>query len=138
MATDSRTLSNLVRVGNVSSLNPQNCTARVVFEDKQAGGQSLVSAEMPVLSRGSAGNRDYWLPDVGDQVVCLILPNGKNQGFILGTFFSEAQPPNSTNGDIRRIDFGDGSFVEFNRATGGLTIQCTGPVVINGSTVNIN
>lgn len=131
-----RTARSMVRVGTVSSTTPATMTARVVFEEKD----ETPSAELPILTRGSGGNRDYWLPDVGDQVVCLFPANDKNHttGFILGTYFTEKHPPNAAEQDVRRVDFGDGSFMEFNRAAGSLTITCTGPVTINGSTINLN
>ena len=45
-------IKNLIREGIVSSTNPQNCTVRVVFGDKDDG----VSADLPVLVRGSKNN----------------------------------------------------------------------------------
>lgn len=137
MDIDARRLArSMVRVGTVSSTNPTTMAARVVFEEKD----NMPSAELPVLTRGSGGNRDYWLPDVGDQVVCLFPANDKSYttGFILGTYFTAKHPPNAAAQDVRRLDFGDGSFMEFDRAAGSLTITCTGPVTINGSTINLN
>ena len=137
MDTDAmKTARNMVRIGTVTATNPAAMTARVTFEEKDG----LVSPELPIITRGSGGNRDYWLPDVGDEVVCLYSANDKNftTGWILGTYFTEKHPPNAAAQDVRRVDFGDGSFIEFNRAAGSLTIQCTGPVTINGATINLN
>ena len=85
---DSNVVRNLIRLGVVSSKNTANMTVRVVFDGKE----NLVSAELPVLNRGSQQAKDYWLPDVGEQVVCLFLPNsngnGVNEGYVLGSHFS--------------------------------------------------
>lgn len=110
--------------------------ARVVFEEQDRN----VSPELPILTRGSGGNKDYWMPDVGDEVLCLFAPNDKNfsTGWILGTYFTAKHPPNAAAQDVRKIDFGDGSSIEFNRATGSLSIKCTGSVTINGATINLN
>jgi len=118
MDTDAK---NIVRRGTVSSVNAAAGTVKVIYDDKD----KALSADLHPLSRGSAGNRDYWLPDVGDSVVCLINPASKNSndGWVLGTAFSRKQPPNAASADVRRIDFGDGSFIEFNRAPGSLTIN---------------
>ena len=133
MATDSHS-RNMIRIGRVSSVHPSEMAVKVVFEDKD----NLVSDKLPVLVRGSSKNRDYWLPDVGEQVCCLMLPNGHNAGICLGSFYSESSPPAIADAEKRRIDFSGGSFVEFDRATGGLTIQCAGDVVINGRTISLN
>lgn len=63
MATDSH-MKNIIRMGRVSVTDPDTMTVKVVFEDKD----NLVSDSLPVLARGSSKNRDYWLPDVGEQV----------------------------------------------------------------------
>lgn len=133
MATDSRS-RNMIRVGRVSSVHPSEMAVKVVFEDKD----NLVSDRLPVLVRGSSKNRDYWLPDVGEQVCCLMLPNGHNAGICLGSFYSESSPPVIADAEKRRIDFSGGSFIEFDRTTGGLTIQCTGDIVVNGRTISLN
>ena len=127
-------IKNLVRAGRVSVVIPERMAVRVVFEDKDR----LVSDELPVLTFGSSKNKMYWLPDVGEQVCCLMLPNGHNAGFCLGSYYSDADPPNVSDQSIRRIDFGDGSYVQFDRGTGNLNINCTGNVTINGKTINLN
>ncbi len=125
---------NLVRAGRVSVVIPERMAVKVVFEDKDR----LVSDELPVLTFGSSKNKMYWLPDVGEQVCCLMLPNGHNAGFCIGSFYSDADSPKVSDGEIRRIDFGDGSYVQFDRKTGNLDINCTGNVTINGKTINLN
>ena len=133
MVTDSHS-RNMIRIGRVSSVHPSEMAIKVVFEDKD----NLVSDKLPVLVRGSSKNRDYWLPDVGEQVCCLMLPNGHNAGICLGSFYSESSPPAIADAEKRRIDFSGGSFIEFDRTTGGLTVQCTGDIVVNGRTISLN
>lgn len=133
MATDPHS-RNMIRIGRVSSVHPSEMAVKVVFEDKD----NLVSDKLPVLVRGSSKNRDYWLPDVGEQVCCLMLPNGHNAGICLGSFYSESSPPAIADAEKRRIDFSGGSFIEFDCATGGLMIQCTGDIVVNGRTISLN
>ncbi len=125
---------NLVRAGRVSAVIPERMAVKVVFEDKDR----MVSDELPVLTFGSSKNKMYWLPDVGEQVCCLMLPNGHNAGFCIGSFYSDADYPKVSDGEIRRVDFGDGSYVQFDRKTGNLDINCTGNVTINGKTINLN
>lgn len=135
---DTDVIKRLVRVGRVSSVNASSMRARVVFTDME----NTVSAELPVLCQGSLKRKQYWLPDIDEQVVCLMLPNasgkGSNDGFILGTFFSDADKPVKTGANIRRYDFGDGSYVEHDASTGNLTINAVGDVIINGANIKLN
>ena len=137
MATDAdRALRGMLRTGTVSAVYPKTDTVRVVFDDKD----ETTSPELHVLHRFSGKNKDYWMPDIGDQVLCIFNNNDKNfsTGWVLGSYFTERQPPQVDSADIMRMDFADGSFVEVNRAAGSLKINFTGPITINGSTINLN
>lgn len=69
-------IKRLIRVGTVSSVNAAAGTLRVAF----AAQNEMVTYELPVLTRGSKNNKDYWLPDVDEQVLCLFLPNVSGRG----------------------------------------------------------
>lgn len=140
MATDNlmSMLRRVIRIGNVSSLNPDNMSCRVTFPDMD----DAVSRELPILNTGSGAGKMYWLPSVGEQVLCLMIPSqggrGSNDGAVLGSFFNSVDKPVRTGEGIRRIDFGDGSYVEHDRNTGNLTIKATGTVSIIGATIRLN
>ena len=80
------------------------------------------------------------VPDIGDQVLCVFANNDTNfsTGWILGSYFTEKQPPQVVNPDIMRLDFADGTFFEYNRANSSLTIKVKGTIKINGAEVHIN
>ncbi len=124
---------NIIRVGRVSTINSQNATVRVFFDDKQ----DSVSYNLPVIVRNSMKNKDFWMPDVGEQVLCLFLPNGNAQGFCLGSFYSDADTPPADDANKRHIRFADGTSMEYDRETHTLTIQAQGPINIS-ATGNIN
>lgn len=71
----------LIRVGNVSSINPAKGSARITFPDT-----NTVSNELPVMKAA-------WPVELDEQVVCLFLPTGLAQGFILGAYYTESDPP---------------------------------------------
>lgn len=131
-----RLLRGMVRTGTVSSVNTANNTARVTFDDKDG----VVSPELHILHRCSGKNKDYWLPDIDDQVLCLFANNDKNfsTGWILGSYFNEKQPPQVQSPDIMRMDFSDGSYIEYNRASHTLNMKIAGPININGSVIKLN
>lgn len=131
-----RIVRSMIRKGTVCAVDPKTMSVKVEFSEKDG----LPSPFLPVLCQGAGGNKCYWLPDIGDQVVCLYEANDKNasSGWVLGTYFTEAHTPQVADAEIRRLDFGDGSFMEFNRSNGSLTIQCTGNIVINGKMIYLN
>lgn len=131
-----RGLRGIVRAGIVSSVHPERNAVRVVFEDKD----NNVTKELPMMNRGAAKNKDFWLPDEGDPVVCLFAANDKNisTGWVIGAYFDEKHPPQVQSADKRRLDFSDGTFIEYDRAAHSLTINCVGAINITGATVHIN
>ncbi len=69
-------MKDLVVIGRISAAYPGSRTAKVYREDKE-----VVTGELIILDRG-----DDWMPKEGDYVVCLFLPQGANNGFILGKY----------------------------------------------------
>lgn len=139
-------IKKLIRVGTVSSVNAAAGSVRVAF----AAQDDMVTYELPVITRGSKNNKDYWLPDVDEQVLCLFLPNtsgrGVCDGFVLGTFYSSVDAPVENSGDVHAVKYGDGTIIKHDRSTGKLTINATGDidiiaggnVTINGTTIKLN
>ena len=119
----------LVKEGTVTVTYPERHTARVVFPDKG----DMVGAEMPILTSCSAGNKSYAMPDVGDMVVCLMATNSDmtGTGWIIGSRFNDKSKPNANSQDVTRIDFSDGSFVEYDRKSHELKLKSTGKITID-------
>lgn len=143
---DTNFIKNIIRIGRVSSIDVNANTARVAFSDKD----DLVSGNLMIVNRGSMVDKDYWIPDIDEQVLCLMMPNksgqGLNEGFIIGSFFSKEDKPQERSVDVRAIKFGDGTVIKHDRSTGNLTINATGDIsivatgtlTIRGAVVNIN
>lgn len=84
-------LRDIVRVGKVHSVKKGDMTARVKFEDK-----GIVSGELHILVRpstvtiGTADGHSHtatvnkWVPQIGSMVLCIMLPDGDGDGFIIG------------------------------------------------------
>lgn len=123
-------LNNLFRLGTVTSLQEDKALARVVFEDRD----NMESANLPVLVRNSLKNKDYWMPDIGEQVLCLFLPIGMEAGFIVGSYYVNDNTPPVTAGSKRAVEFEDGTTVEYDREAHRLTVdvpESGGELVIN-------
>lgn len=74
-------LKNLIRVGKVTAIDPDTSKrVRVLFEDRSdANGEPTVSYWLNILYTDST-----WLPDIDEMVVCIFLPSGNAQGFVVG------------------------------------------------------
>lgn len=123
-------LAQTIRVGFVTARQPE--TMRVQVELKDTVTQPLVSAWLPVLCPRASGDLAYDLPDVGDQVLCLFLPYGLEQGFVVGAMYGKASPP-VTSGDKWHRKFSDGTVLEYDRAAHKLTAQVQGDVMVTAS-----
>lgn len=124
----------MVRIGVVSSSDPATATVRVAFDDK--GG--VVSYDLPVLQRQTLQNKDYAVPEPGEHVVCLFMPNGNAQGFCLGAFYSDVDTPKEESLDVRAVEFSDGTRIAYDRSSHTLTIDCVGNIVIRGARIYLN
>ena len=138
-------IKSLVREGTVCAVFPEKMTARVTFEDKDDN----VSAELPILTTGSAKNKAFWLPDIDDVVVCLFAPNDEESGtgWILGTRFNEVdKTPSNVDADTTRREYSDGTYTSYNRKShemeinckGNLKITCEGDITIKGRNIFLN
>lgn len=126
-------LKNSICHGVVSSADPSNCTAKVYLK-----GPDKVSGDLPVLVQGSREVKQYWMPVPGEQVLCLFLPNGNTQGFILGSFYSEANTPVVGSKDKRQIAFQDGTVIEYDQETKTLKIDTPGEIKIQAEKISIS
>lgn len=133
MSDDSR---RLISEGIVSVVYPERHSARVTFPDKD----SFVSAELPILGSFASSNKSYSLPDVGESVVCIFSTSDEESGagFIIGARYDDKNPPAVNSQDITRMDFKDGTFIQFDRAKSELRIECKGDIIINGKRIFLN
>lgn len=116
-------LYNLIRIGKVDSVNPAKGTVRVVFEDKD----HMTSNDLPLVSN------EYQLPPIGEQVLCIFLPNGIQEGFCLGSFYSGVRPPPTQNEEeyVKKLD--EGVLIRYNKGTKNLSIDAPNGLTINGN-----
>ncbi len=58
---------------------------------------------------------DYAMPDLDEDVVCLFLPCGSVERFVLGSFFTGEVDPPASSQDIRMTRFKDGTTIAHDR-----------------------
>lgn len=123
-------LAQTIRVGFVTARQPEKMRVQVELRDTVT--QPLSSAWLPVLCPRASGDLAYDLPDVGDQVLCLFLPYGLEQGFVLGAMYGKANPPVSS-GDKWHRRFQDGTVLEYDRVAHKLTAKVQGDVAVTAT-----
>ncbi len=111
-----------IRIGEVTSINAAAHTARVTFDDDDG----VTSAELPVIVPNSIANSDYAMPDIGQDALCVFLSTGKEQGFLLGSFYAGEVTPPADSADVRRVKFSDGTVIEYDRSAHKLTADVKG------------
>lgn len=121
-------VNELIRHGVVVKRDEKNMRVCVIFSDTVTN--PLTTNWLPVLLPRASGDCYYDLPDIGDKVLCLFLPNGIDTGFVLGSFYGENKSP-ITNGDIYFHKFKDGTYLEYNRKEHKLIASCVGDVELS-------
>ena len=121
-------IEDIIRIGNVDSINPENGTVRVRFPDRD----NKVSKELKVIYSKTH------MPDVDEIVLCTFLPNQTEEGFVLGSFYNEVDTVPANSSDIKVWQFSDGGKIEYNKGNGELNITAVSKVSITAPEINLN
>ncbi len=126
------------RVGIVSAQDATNCRVRVKFPERE----QMVSFWLPVLVRKSQNDKAYSLPDIGEQVVCLMDADDED-GCVLGAVYSSVDtPPAGMTKDKWHYSASDGAAFEYDRSAHALSISlpssATATITANGATIEID
>lgn len=114
----------LIMIGTISAIYPEDATARVMFSDRD----SMVSKRLPVMFTRALGIEIYAMPNVGEEVLCIFLANGLEEGFIVGAYYNDINKPPAKDKNIKIIKFEDGNYIKYEKGT--FTIK--GNVVVEG------
>lgn len=133
-----RRLSNLLRYGTIKALDEAHALVTVDIGD-------CTTDWLPWFTPRAGGDRSWWAPEVGEQVMVLSPSGELAHGCVLPAIFQDAHPANGNSKDVHRVTFGDGTVVEYDRSAHHLNVDTSasnGSVVINtgsgNATVNCN
>ena len=116
----------MIRFGKISEVDNDKGLFRVSFpEDK------IVSPWMSGVVPNTKETKYSSPYDINEHVVCLMDDHG-DRGVILGAIYSKASQPTIVGGK-HGVEFSDGTTVEFDPATGKLTIDAQGEVAISAA-----
>ena len=95
----------MLRFGIVSQIDPINVQARVSFEDDES-----TSFWLPVLQTKTLKDKFYAMPDIGEQVACLMDENSED-GVILGAIYSSEDVSATQSEKQLSVNLEDGSYI---------------------------
>jgi len=98
------------RVGIVQAQDPAHAKVRVVFPDYD----EMISWWLPVVFFKTQNDKAYWIPDIGEQVVCL-MDLRDEAGAVLGAIYSSADVPPVNSADKFHLAFKDGTHFDYDR-----------------------
>ena len=111
-------IKNLFRVGTVCDLKPEEQEVRVNFDEL-----GTPSPWMQMPSFGADGDDYYWMPVIGEQVLCLLMPTGNAEGYVLRSIRGNDNKPKNPDNNKRYISFADGGLVQYDKGSNTLTIK---------------
>ncbi|MFJ5440128.1 phage baseplate assembly protein V [Pectobacterium brasiliense] len=111
-----RLLRNMNRVGVVTHVNTTDALCRV-----QTG--EMTTGWLNWLTRRAGRSRDWWAPSIGEQVLILSIGGELDTAFVLPGIYSDNNPAPSASADALHISFPDGAIIEYEPATGALTVS---------------
>ena len=140
-----RRISETLRVGVVSEVQPEKGLCRVSFGER-------VSPLSPWFAPRAGKDREFWHPDVGEQAVYFSPYGDGSEGFVLPGIFSNKMPlPDGAREGLHIIEYEDGTRIEVDRkehvveikdsygsyirmADGDILIQATRELLLNDAT----
>lgn len=110
-----RLLRNLIRIGTVHTVDLDHGLCRV-----ETGGN--LTDWLHWLTCRAGRSRTWWAPSEGEQVLILALGGELDTAFVLPGIFSDDFPAPSASADAIHVTFPDGAVLEYEPATGALTV----------------
>ena len=106
----------MLRFGIVSQIDPINVQARVSFEDDES-----TSYWLPILQIKTLKDKFYAMPDIGEQVACLMDENSED-GVILGAIYSTEDVSATQSEKQLSVNLEDGSYINADKENQTLTV----------------
>lgn len=134
-----RRLANVVRVGTVHSVDYASARARIACGD-------VVTELLPWITARAGGDRTWWAPEIGEQVVVLAPDGLLEDGVILSGLYSDARPEPGNRETLHRTVYADGATIEYDRNSGralvsgvqSVVVEAAGAVTVQAGSVTID
>ena len=111
--------TDVIRIGKISSINPDNGTAQVTFEDRDG----IVSGDLHIEFSTTLEDQEYYMPAIGERVRVEFDPESPSRGCIKGSYYADTRLPPIKNKNKRYILFKDKTLIEYDKELHKLTIR---------------
>lgn len=126
-------ISNITRMGVIEQVNyssPPKARVRI---------GEFLTGWMRMGAPRAGGDKDWAVYEPGEEVLVISTSGDFRHGVIACALNNGTNPGNANTANIRRTDYGNGSWIEHDRVTGNLTVNVTGDInLIAGGNVKIN
>jgi phage baseplate assembly protein gpV len=109
--------STAFRLGIVKEQDLSLGRLRVVFIELD----QMLSYWLPLVVPKTQNDKAYWMPDVGEQVVCL-MDQHDEAGVVLGAIYSQPDTTPVQSADKFHLSFKDGTAIEYDRGAHVLSL----------------
>jgi len=109
-----RRLNNILRMGVVLKVDYDKARCRVV-----SGG--ITTHWLQWATTRAMGEKTWWAPRVGQQVMVLSPCGDLTQGKVMMAFYQDAATPPASSPDIHRYEYPDGAVIQYDEGSGTLT-----------------
>lgn len=120
------------RRGTVIERDPARGKVKVKLHDEDGD----TSFWLHVNQLGTGKNKFYRMPDVDDQVTCLMDWDGED-GVVMGAIWSEGDAPPTGDGDTLHISLASGVTIIANQATGDISIAGAKSVSVQATAITL-
>lgn len=131
LAELARRLENLVRIGTVEEADYGRARLRV-----RSG--ELLTDWLPWMEHSASQDRSWHAPEIGEQVMLLAPSGDLAAAVVLRGLNQSAHPANGDTPDLHRLTYGNGDFIEHDRASGDMTIQVSGNFRVTAARIDLN
>lgn len=131
----------MIKVGKVVAVDEAKARVRVQLLDND----EMVTYWLQIAVPKAQNDKFYWIPDVGELVLCAFLEHGLEQGFVIGAVYNEKDQTPVQDKEKFHIKFKDGSWIEYDRREhkltafikGDINITASGNITLQAPVVNI-
>ncbi len=129
-------LNRIFALGKVVAIDEGKGLVRVKLEEHD----NLTTYWLPVLYTKTQFDKEYWMPDIDEMVLCVFTPPSFERGFVLGSFYTQEDTPPEANRNKWIKKFKDGTVIEYDRENSRLFIDVKGTaeITVNGKTTLIS
>lgn len=128
----------MYRIGIVKQQDIPNVRVRVTFPDRD----QMVSWWLPVEQHGTQNDKQFWMPDIGEQVVCDMDEHDEDGSVRAATYSTTDTPPAGMTANKRHLTVKDGAIFEYDRSSHALlvSVPSNGTITIktNNATIAID